>query len=166
MSVEKVQNYEKYRSLIDESACVVKFTANWCGPCRVIKPVFQELAEKHGERVSFLEVDIDVAIEITDYEDVKSIPYMVFYVRGSKIDELCFKGERSEVLRENIETFITDYVNKQNNEGAVLVVPESTMPNLSRLTLDEIEESEEDYEEEVEEDPVVEEKTVVEQEGR
>ncbi|CAH6420240.1 Thioredoxin, partial [uncultured virus] len=85
---------------------VIKFTANWCGPCRRLAPLFEELASKYSDEVKFLEVDIDHADEITNHENVQSIPLMVFYDNGKKDDSLKILGCNPIVLRANVDSFV------------------------------------------------------------
>ena len=48
-SIQHVSELEEYLALIKGPACLVKFTAAWCGPCRKINPTFHRLADEHIE---------------------------------------------------------------------------------------------------------------------
>jgi len=68
--VQHITNLTQYLDLTSTSPCIVKFTAPWCGPCKSMTPVFEEISINNHQHSNFIEVDIDDAIEITEYEDV------------------------------------------------------------------------------------------------
>jgi thioredoxin 1 len=118
---------------------VVKFTAAWCGPCKAIAPFFNNLAVENSSTVKFLEIDIDTAAEITDYEDVKSIPLFLFYYNGAKLENLSMKGSNQQILSDNFKKFVrlTD-VPVAKIEGIVIPpVQSEKIVDMSKLTLDE-----------------------------
>jgi thioredoxin 1 len=61
---------------------VVDFWAPWCGPCRAVEPIFQELEHEHGERVKFGKLDIDQNLETAARYDVLSIPTAILFDSG------------------------------------------------------------------------------------
>lgn len=106
--IHHVSDYTEYSKLTKESPCVVKFTASWCGPCKRIAPQFEQLAIQHSSEITFLEIDIDVADQITNHEDVQGIPLFLFYKDGKKRDTLTFKGASSVYLEANMKTFVAE----------------------------------------------------------
>lgn len=66
---------------------VVKFTALWCPPCRIMDQVFRDIAEEGGlPNVEFFEVDSDVEQDLTDRFLAPSVPYIVFFKGGRRLD--------------------------------------------------------------------------------
>jgi len=65
---------------------VVDFTATWCGPCRIISPVFVELSKKFSEIV-FLKVDVDELRDVAQEWDVEAMPTFIFIKDGKAIDK-------------------------------------------------------------------------------
>lgn len=84
--IQHVSDIEEYRTLLQSGACVVKFTAAWCGPCRHIAPTFKKLARDYSSKITAIEVDIDAngSDEISDLENIQAVPYVLFY-RGGRI---------------------------------------------------------------------------------
>ena len=63
---------------------VLIFSANWCGPCRIMRPDLEKLAEEYRGKIRFLYIDTDKNIEISMTYKVKSIPHTVFMKDGTK----------------------------------------------------------------------------------
>lgn len=83
------------RVIIDEGALpensgrlyVVKFTALWCPPCRIMDQIFRDIAEGGGlPGVEFFEVDSDVEQDLTDRFLAPSVPYILFFMGGKRLD--------------------------------------------------------------------------------
>lgn len=66
---------------------VVDFTATWCGPCRVISPVFVELSKKFPE-IFFLKVDVDELRDVAQEWDVEAMPTFIFIRDGRAVDKV------------------------------------------------------------------------------
>lgn len=77
---EKVFNYTtdtvwQYRGSLP---CVIDFYAHWCGPCRRLAPVMEELAEEYCDKVIFYKVNVDEEKELAYLFKASSIPLLVF----------------------------------------------------------------------------------------
>ncbi|WOL08895.1 thioredoxin H1 [Canna indica] len=79
---------------------VVDFTASWCGPCRMIAPIFTELAKKFTN-VSFLKVDVDELKDVAQEFDIEAMPTFVFLKEGNIVDKLI--GANKDDLPKKIE---------------------------------------------------------------
>ena len=65
---------------------LVDFWANWCGPCKMIAPVIEDLAKEYDGRVIVGKVDVDQQPELAREYDVMSIPNVVIFKNGEIID--------------------------------------------------------------------------------
>ena len=61
-----------------EKPAIVDFYADWCGPCRAIAPVLQELADKYGDEIVIYKVNIDNSPELAQAFGIRSIPAVMY----------------------------------------------------------------------------------------
>lgn len=84
---------------------VVDFWAPWCGPCRMVTPVLEELAEEYAGRVKVVKVNADENPGLSEDFKVQSIPYIAFFARGEMENSLV--GARPKaVLKEAVEELL------------------------------------------------------------
>ena len=67
---------------------LVDFWAEWCGPCRVLGPVIEELAEDMGEKVKVCKMDVDAQREIAGKYGIMSIPTVMLFKDGEVVETL------------------------------------------------------------------------------
>lgn len=67
---------------------VVDFWAEWCGPCRLLAPVINQLAEEYDGRIQFVEVDVDENPDVAMSYGVEGIPTLVLFNHGEVIDRI------------------------------------------------------------------------------
>lgn len=81
-------------------AVVIDFSATWCGPCKMISPVYDMLSDEF-ENVVFIKVDVDENAETAAKYDVSAMPTFVFIKDGEIVDRL--SGANADRLREMIQ---------------------------------------------------------------
>lgn len=79
---------------------VLKFGADWCGPCRQIKPILKEL-EKENEDVEFLDVDVDEHKELAGKYGVRGIP-AIFFLKDGEVQSELVGSKPKEEIQEHI----------------------------------------------------------------
>jgi len=66
---------------------VVDFSAEWCGPCRMVTPIIRELADEYHDRIVTGEVNVDENPQITMKYNVRNIPTVLFIKNGEVVDK-------------------------------------------------------------------------------
>ena len=89
----------------DMPVCV-KFYANWCGPCRMLSQVMQDINDPKYDKVKVVEVDVDEARKVATQHGIMSIPTMVFYVKGKPVETVV--GFRNETELKELFDKYTD----------------------------------------------------------
>ena len=73
---------------LDGHATIVDFWAPWCGPCRMVAPVLDEIAGEHGDKVTIAKVNTDENQAVASKHGIMSIPTMMLFKNGEKIDQM------------------------------------------------------------------------------
>jgi thioredoxin 1 len=71
-----------------EGLTVVDFWATWCGPCRMIAPILDQLAVDYNGQVKVTKLDVDSNIKTATRFNVRSIPMLLFFKGGKVVDQL------------------------------------------------------------------------------
>ena len=74
--------------LKSEIPVLVDFFAEWCGPCKMIAPVVEELAKQYEGKVKIGKLDVDEAQDIAGEYGVMSIPMLIFFKGGEPVEQL------------------------------------------------------------------------------
>lgn len=90
-----------------EGVTVVDFWAPWCGPCRMVGPVIEELAEEYGDEVQFAKLNVDDNQEMAQRYGVRSIPTIGFFKNGEAVGAVVGAYPK-EALQEVIEQVKTE----------------------------------------------------------
>ena len=72
----------------NEGLTVVDFWATWCGPCRMIAPILDQLAGEYAGKVKVAKMDVDANIKTASRFNVRSIPMLLFFKDGKVVDQI------------------------------------------------------------------------------
>ena len=79
--ISKVSNFQKNPGdwkYLGNKPCIVDFYATWCGPCKMLAPVLDDLAKEYNGQIYIYEVDVDAEPEIAAAYNIQSIPTLFF----------------------------------------------------------------------------------------
>ena len=79
--ISTVDDFEK-EVVKSDIPVIVDFFADWCGPCRMLAPVFSKLSEEYEGEVKFVKINVDEAQELAVRFNVMSIPTILFFKNG------------------------------------------------------------------------------------
>ena len=77
-----------FEATVKEGVSLVDFWAPWCGPCRMIAPVIEELAEEFDGKANICKVNTDEEQEIGVKYGIRSIPTIMFFKDGELVDQM------------------------------------------------------------------------------
>ncbi len=77
---------DKWSEIESKNAAVVDFNATWCGPCKMMAPVLEELSEDYKGKVEFYAIDVDENPDLAEKFSVMSIPNLVLLKNGELAD--------------------------------------------------------------------------------
>ena len=84
---------------------VVDFYADWCGPCKAMAPVFEQLSKEYDGKVKFVKVDTDDNQELASQFGIMSIPTMMFFSKG-KVEDIVVGAVPSTVLKSKLDSLV------------------------------------------------------------
>lgn len=96
---------EAFDKAIGQGVALVDFWATWCGPCKMLAPVIEELGEKYDGTATIAKVDVDAEPGLAGRYGVMSIPTVILFKDGVEIDRkvgFMPAGAYTEILDENL----------------------------------------------------------------
>ena len=84
--LEKVFNYEvnKEWKFEGDLPCIIDFYADWCGPCKMVAPILEELSEDYKGKVNIYKVDTEAEQELAAAFGIRSIPSILFVPKNAQ----------------------------------------------------------------------------------
>ncbi len=74
-----------YSDLIQShSKVLVDFTATWCGPCKVLSPILEEVKKELGDELKIVKVDVDKNPQLAQSQQIQGVPTLVLYENGQQ----------------------------------------------------------------------------------
>ena len=91
--------------LNSEKAVLVDFWATWCGPCKMVAPVLEEIAAEHGDKLTIAKLNIDENPQIARDYQVMSIPTMTVFSGGKPVKSIIGAKPKGAILSD-----LSDYL--------------------------------------------------------
>lgn len=97
------QNFDEL--LANNPVVVIDFHATWCGPCRMLGPIVEELANDYEGRVLVGKADVEEAGAVAERFGIRSVPTILFFKNGIQADQVIGAVQRAKLV-EKIEALL------------------------------------------------------------
>ncbi len=74
---------------------VIDFWAEWCGPCKMVGPIIEQISEEYKEKVVVGKLDVDSNDETTSKYGIRNIPTVLFFKNGTVVDKVVGAGSKN-----------------------------------------------------------------------
>jgi thioredoxin 1 len=85
--IQKIDD-ENFSKVIANDVVLVDFFAEWCGPCKMLAPVLDALAEELSDKVSFAQIDVDQSPKTTTTFQITSVPTLILFKKGKEVNRI------------------------------------------------------------------------------
>ena len=96
----KIINKSEFDSVIAQGVVLVDFFATWCGPCKMLSPVLEEVAKEVEEKLDIVKVDVDQDGELAMRFGIMSVPTMIIFKDGQLMTQLQGFMPKAQLMNE------------------------------------------------------------------
>ncbi|GGQ00575.1 thioredoxin 1 [Actinomadura coerulea] len=89
--------------LENDKPVLVDFWAEWCGPCRMVAPILEEISKEHGDKLDIVKLNIDENPQVPQQYGVMQIPTMNVYRGGEVVKQIMGAKPKAALLRDLAE---------------------------------------------------------------
>lgn len=100
-----IESEEQFDLIVKEGVSLVDFYADWCGPCKMLAPFVEEVAEEYEGKVKVCKVNVDNVEALAYKYNVRSIPTLMYFKDG-KLKDVSVGFQNKDAIVKNIEKYL------------------------------------------------------------
>lgn len=93
----KIVDQNGFNEALNNKYVLVDFYADWCGPCKMVGPVLEEL-DAENDQLTVVKVNVDNELDLASKYDVQSIPNMIFFKEGKAVTQIIGFANKDAIL--------------------------------------------------------------------
>ncbi len=93
-----ITNTNFQETIAGDKPVMIDFWATWCGPCRILSPTVDEIAEEYADRITVAKCNVDDAEDIAMQFRIMSIPTLIFLKNGEVVDKRVGVISKDEIV--------------------------------------------------------------------
>ena len=97
--IRYLKENEELSSVLGSDITLVDFYADWCGPCKMLSPILEEIASELGEKVKVGKLNVDESNDLAFEYEVMSIPTLILFENGKVVDRLTGLRSKDEIRK-------------------------------------------------------------------
>ena len=95
----RIVNEEEFNEVLKENKLVlVDFFATWCGPCRMLSPILEEIKEENNGKFEIVKVDVDESEKLARKFGIMSVPTMIIFQDGTEAEKIVGLRDKDSII--------------------------------------------------------------------
>lgn len=82
-----ISSYEEFNQEVRNGVVLVDFYATWCGPCKMLAPILEEISDELADKISVVKVDVDEQEQLARDFNISSIPTLIVFKNGKPVSQ-------------------------------------------------------------------------------